>query len=143
MLKDELIKYYYPPNGYNYNCAEAMIRALNDYYDLKLPEEMFYGASSYGGGCHHDELCGGLASGLAVLGVLYSVNGRGHDSAKLRELSDELFKRFEERFKTSRCNQLKKENYIPVHKCQPVLVSIADILEDLINNNPVINHNHP
>ena len=139
MLRDELIKYYYPPNNYNYNCAESMLRAINDYYDLKLPEQMFYAASSYGGGCHHDELCGGLASCMAALGVLYSVNGRGHDSEKLRELSDELFRRFDERFKTSRCNQLKKENYIPVHKCEPILVVCADIFEELVNNNRIIN----
>ena len=62
MLRDELIRYYYRGNGYNYSCAEAMMRAMNDYYDLKLPEEMFYAASSFSGGCWQNEMCGGLAS---------------------------------------------------------------------------------
>ena len=136
MLRDELVKYYYSGNGYNYNCAESMLHALDDYYHLHLPRQMFLAASSFGGGCRHDEMCGGLASALSVLGVLYSVDGRGHDSPLLRELTDQLFRKFDERFSTSRCVRLKQENYIPGRKCEPILVVCADIIEEIIRDNP-------
>ncbi len=139
MLRDELIKYYYPPNGYNYNCAESMIRAINDYYDLKLPEQVFNAVSGFGGGAHHDELCGGIVGIIDGLSLLYAHNGRGHDSPELRQITAEFFQRFDAVFSTTRCNQLKKENAIPIRKCEPVLTVCADILEDLIREYPIIN----
>ena len=139
MLRDYLVKYYYPGNDYNYSCSEAMLHAIDEYYGLNLPKELFYASCGFGGGARHDELCGGLASAIAVLGILYSVNGRGHESDKMRQLTAELLQKVDERFGTTRCNRLKAENYIPEHKCEPLLVVIADMLEDIISKNPIIN----
>ncbi|MCR5067306.1 MAG: C-GCAxxG-C-C family protein [Erysipelotrichaceae bacterium] len=139
MLRDEVIRYYYGANGYDYNCAEAMLHAADDYFHLNLPQEMFLGASGFGGGCFHDEMCGSLNSAITVLGLLYSVDGHGHQSKLLTQLEMELLNRFEERFHTTHCKQLKRENYIPVRKCENIIVVCADILEEIISKNPVIN----
>ena len=139
MLRDELIKYYYPGNGYNYSCAEAMMHAVDDYYDLNLPKESFLAASSFSGGCWHNEMCGGLSSSLAVLGILYSRDGHGHDSPELKKMAFELFSRFEEKFGNGKCWRLKKAYYVPERKCEVLLVHIADILEDIIAKNEIIN----
>ena len=139
MLRDVVIKYYYQGNGYNYNCSEAMIHAIDEYYGLNLPEQVLYASSGFGGGARHDEMCGGLASAVAALGLLYSVNGRGHDSDKMKELVSELFRRFDEQFSSSRCKYLKEHYYIPDRKCEQVLAVCADILEDIMSNNPTIN----
>ena len=135
MLKDELIKYYYPPNGHNYNCAEAMLRAVNDYYKLDLPEKMLYSVSGFGGGAGHDLLCGGLQSAIITLGVLFSVNGRGHDSELLNQLTDRLLNEFAEKMGHTDCVFLKSHYHVPVHKCESVLVKACDILEELISEN--------
>ncbi len=139
MLRDEVIRYYYGPNGYDYNCAEAMLHGADDYYHLHLPEEAFRLSCGFGGGCQHDELCGGLASAVAILGYLYSVNGRGHQSDLLAQLESQLFERFEQQLRITNCKQLKQENYIPVRKCEKILVTAADILEQIISENPVLN----
>ncbi|MBR0137108.1 MAG: C-GCAxxG-C-C family protein [Erysipelotrichaceae bacterium] len=139
MLRDELIRYYYRGNGYNYNCAESMLRACNDYFNLNLPDVLFYAASGYGGGMGHNELCGGLASAVSVLGVLYSVNGKGHDSPYLRELTNELFSRFEEKLGKGKCKELKELYSIPERRCEPILVICADVLEDIISRNEPVN----
>jgi hypothetical protein len=47
MLKDIFEKYYYDQN---YNCAETMIRAANEYYDLKLHDRDMIMLGGYGGG---------------------------------------------------------------------------------------------
>ena len=132
MLKDEVVKYYYPGNGYNYNCAEAMLRALNDYYHLDLSRDILYASSSFGGGSGHDEMCGGIAGVLAVLGVMFSNNGKGHDSEKLNELRRRFFAEFDKVYQGSNCVYLKSNYYVPVHKCESILVNIADIVERLL-----------
>jgi len=132
MLKDEVVKYYYPGNGYNYNCAEAMLRALNDYYHLDLSRDILYAASSFGGGAGHDEMCGGIASVLAVLGVLFSQNGKGHDSIKMNELRRRFFEEFDKVYEKTDCVFLKSNYYVPVHKCEAVLVNIAEFVEKLL-----------
>ncbi len=47
MLKDIFEKYSYDQN---YNCAETMIRAANEYYDLKLHDRDMIMLGGYGGG---------------------------------------------------------------------------------------------
>ena len=139
MLRDEVVKYYYPGNNRNYSCSESMIRAVNDYYKLDLPEEVMLASSSFSGGCWHDEMCGGLSSALMVLGILYSKDGHAHDSDEMRAREAELFERFDREFGNTRCKYLKEHYYIQGIKCEPVLVVIADILEDIIKNNSFIN----
>ena len=141
MLRDELVKYYFPGNNRNYSCSESMIRAANDYYGLNLSEDVFLAASSFSGGCWHDEMCGGLTSALMTLGILYSLNGHAHDSEVMREAEGELFRRFDEKYASNRCKYLKRNYYVQGIKCEPVLVVIADMLEDIIKKYNIINKN--
>ena len=94
---------------------------------------------TFSGGCWHNEMCGGLSSSLAVLGILYSRDGHGHDSPELKKMAFELFSRFEEKFGNGKCWRLKKAYYVPERKCEVLLVHIADILEDIIAKNEIIN----
>lgn len=139
MLRDLAVKYYYHGNGYNYSCSEAMMHAIDEYYDLHLPVEVFYAVSAYSGGCGHDEMCGALASSVAVLGILYSLNGHAHDSEVMREVRRELFERFEEHFGPYRCVELKQKYHVPDFKCQVLLEGCADILEDILGKYEIIN----
>lgn len=140
MLRDELVKYYRKENGYNYSCAEAMIHAANDYYGLDLPQEVMLAASSFSGGCWHNEMCGGIASALSILGIMYSVDGRAHDSEKLREVVGELFEAFEKEYGKGRCLELKYRYHNPEQRCERMLAGCADILEDIIRDNKPVNN---
>ena len=52
MLKDYAKKYY----GDNYNCAETIIRAANDYYGLHLNDRDMIMVGSFGSSCSFDEI---------------------------------------------------------------------------------------
>ena len=136
MFKDLVWKYYYKANGYNYSCSKAMIHASNDYFHLDLSEDVFRLVCAYSGGAGHDEMCGALASAIGVLSVLYSVNQRAHDSARMKELRNEFFARFDSRMGPYRCLELKKRYADPVRKCETVVCACADILEEILRENP-------
>ena len=139
MLRDVVSELYYHGNGHNFSCSEAMIRGIDTYYQLDLPEEVFYAASGFSGGCRHDEMCGALAGSIFALGILYSVKDHAHDSELMGDLREQLFKRFEERFGPYRCVELKKRYHTVERKCEVLLLECADILEDLIRSNEIIN----
>ena len=111
------------------------MRALNDYYHLELPQEVLCAASSFGGGCAHDEMCGGIASSLAVLGILFSKEGNSRNSLSLIQFRKQFFAEFDAVYQQTRCNYLRNTYAIPGKRCEPVLVVIADIIEKIITEN--------
>lgn len=66
MLKDIAEKYYIQ----GYNCAESLIRAGNEYYNLNLDENALKMTGAFGGGFHVGDVCGALV----VQHVLFQVN---------------------------------------------------------------------
>ena len=132
MLRDEVIKYYYPGNGHQCNCAESMFRAINDYYQLNLTTETLSCACCYGGGCGHDELCGGIAGVLMGLGVMFAPDGKARNSANLNEIRKRFFEEFDSLYPCTSCNTLRSQYAVPERKCESLLVGIADIAEKLI-----------
>jgi C_GCAxxG_C_C family probable redox protein len=73
LLENKATEYYLA----DYNCAEALLRAINDVYGLALPEESLKLVSGFGGGMGCQKACGALCSGIAALGPL-KVQGRAH-----------------------------------------------------------------
>ena len=132
MLKDEVIKYYYPGNGHQCNCAESMLRAINDYYQLNLTAETLSCACCHGGGCGHDELCGGIAGVLMGLGIMFAKEGKARASANLNEIRKRFFEEFDSLYPCTSCNALRSQYAVPERKCESLLVGIADIAEKLI-----------
>ena len=55
MLKDLYEKYYYEMN---YNCAETIIRAGNEYYDLGLGDRDMIAFGGFGAGTQTGNTCG-------------------------------------------------------------------------------------
>ena len=68
MLKDLLPKYYFEQN---YNCAETILRAANEYYDLKLHDRDMILVGAYGAGIQSGNTCGAVLSAAAVLSMKY------------------------------------------------------------------------
>ncbi len=73
LLEDKATEYYRA----DYNCAEALMRAINDVYALALSQESLRLVSGFGGGMGCQRACGALCSGIAALGPL-KVQGRAH-----------------------------------------------------------------
>ncbi len=115
----------------DYNCAEAMLRAANEAYDLGLSEQALRAASPFGGGMGREGVCGALTGALMALGVL-RCSGKQHQDPRLGELRDELVRRFEERFGSTECRCLKATHRDPVRGCSPITEGAAEILETVL-----------
>ena len=57
MLKDLCEKYYFEGN---YNCAETIIRAGNDYYNLGLHDRDMIAFGGFGAGIQTGNTCGAV-----------------------------------------------------------------------------------
>ena len=68
MLKDVYQKYYFEQN---YNCAETLLRAANDYYDLKLHDRDMIMVGAYGAGIQCGNTCGAVLAAASVLSMKY------------------------------------------------------------------------
>ena len=67
MLKDHIAKYYFVQN---FNCAETILRAANDYYDLQLHDKDMIMVGAYGAGIQAGNTCGAVLSVAAILLIL-------------------------------------------------------------------------
>lgn len=118
---------------YDYNCAEAMLCAANDEYNMGLDKEAFKTMSAFGGGMNIEEYCGAMTGGLAVLGMLF-VKERAHESTKISNLSKEFIGKVRERLETDNCKKLRelyKEDEL-LRECEYTMVTAAQILEDIV-----------
>lgn len=117
----------------DFNCAEAMLRAANEAYDLGLGEQALRVASPFGGGMGYEGSCGALTGGLMALGVLRGT-AVAHQDPELGRLRDEFVQRFRERFGSVSCNEIKPVHRTPERGCSSAVEIAAEILEELLSD---------
>lgn len=113
------------------NCAEAMLHAGNEAYELGLSKEALKVTAGFGGGLGTEHLCGAASGAVMLLGVLFAEE-RGHTSAKLAALRDEFVQRFTERFGKLDCAHVKAHHRSLYSGCQPVVEGAAEIVDDIV-----------
>jgi len=118
-------------NEEDFNCAEKIIYGANIAYDLGLSKDSCRMMSSFGGGMGVEHLCGAIASGIAVLGILF-VEDRGHATPRIKELTEEFIRRYQEEMGSIICADLKRDYRTEELKCQLVISKAAEILDDII-----------
>lgn len=128
MFRDVVMKYY--AKEMNNSCAEAMMKAANEYYKLNINEDMIKASSGFSGG-YCGNCCGALASGCAVIGMMYS-NGHAHDSKIMQEKAKEYTRLFAGKLGTINCSALKLKYKTPEKRCSDIVLAAADILEELL-----------
>jgi len=129
MLKDIAMKYY---SEQNYNCAETIIRAANEYYDLGLHDHDMILVAGFGAGIQTGNVCGAILSAVSVLSMKY-VEASAHESSDIRPVTMKLTREFQERFNSLLCRDIKPQCFTKEGRCS-VTVSIAcDILEKVIS----------
>lgn len=106
MLKDHYEKYYYDGN---YNCAETIIRAANEYYDLGLHDADMIAYGGFGAGIQTGNTCGAVISAVAVLSMRY-IETKAHES-----------------------KDIKPQSFTPQLRCKKTIETACDILEEVIN----------
>lgn len=95
----------YTENGYN--CAEAIIHAGNEYYDLKLHEDDMKMVAGFGSGLYTGLTCGALCASISVLSMLY-IKTKAHDHLDtLRPYSQKVVAAFNKKIGATQCAQVK------------------------------------
>lgn len=130
MYLDAVEKYY--AKDYNLNCAETMIYAANEFYNLKLDKKVLKTMAAFGGGMGVEEACGAMTGGLAVLGILF-VKDRAKESGRIKELSKEYVENFRQRLGTENCKRLKALYRKDNSGCEYIMRLAAEELEKIID----------
>lgn len=130
MLKETIKKYY--GSQRDLNCAEAMVYAANETYDMRLEKETLRAVAGFGGGLGIEDICGAITGGVAVLGIIF-VEDRAHESKLIKALTSDFIQRVRVELGSSNCKILKEQYRDDESKCAPVVEAVAAILEDIIN----------
>ena len=128
MLKELSEKYY---SQFELNCAEAIIYAANECYDLNLEKETLKTMGGFGGGMAIESVCGAITGGIAVLGILF-IKEKAHEGERMKQLTVELIHTVEEKMGTHNCKELKEKYRNEEVKCKNVVMGVAEILEAII-----------
>ena len=128
MLKETAIKYR--AEEYDLNCAECIIYAANDEYNLNLKEETLKVMAGFGGGMATGDVCGVITGAIAVIGIMFT-EVSGHKSPMVGEMTRALISDFNKKLGYIKCVDLKAE-YANVKRCTLMIETGAEILENII-----------
>ena len=131
MLRDKVKKYYLDEGK---NCAESMLSAANEEYELGLTESEPEIMRGFGGGMGYGLTCGAIAGSVAALSKLICCKV---DKETSHNITSGFVGEVEKRFENTNCSFLT-----PIHKkedirCYELLLQIADILDDTVAKNRV------
>jgi C_GCAxxG_C_C family probable redox protein len=128
MLKETAKKYW--TEDYDLNCAECIIYAANEKYNLNLSQQTLKVMAGFGGGMATGDVCGVVTGSIGVIGIMFT-EVSGHKSPIIKEMTREFIRRFNEKLGYIKCVDLKKE-YINEKKCKLMIETGAEILDDII-----------
>lgn len=129
MLVDLVNKYY--DKKYDLNCAECILVAANEEYDLNIPKQALMAMASFGGGMAIGSVCGAATGAIATLGIMFT-NERGHNSPHIKEMTSRFFNKFYKKMDTLDCISLKNKYFDNETRCFKMMIVSAEILQDLI-----------
>ncbi len=129
MLKDYTEKYYFDQN---YNCAETLLHAANEYYGLGLEEREMKLVAGFGGGMQTGNICGTVLSAISIFSMKY-VETRAHESEDIKPLTQLFLRRFREALNGSLlCKDLKAAYFQPQTRCYTTVQAACDVLEEVL-----------
>lgn len=129
MLKDYINKYYFDQN---YNCAETILRAANEYYDLQLHDRDMILVGAYGAGIQTGNTCGAILSAAAVLSMKY-VEAKAHESEDIKPVVQKMMRKFNAKYGSTLCMDIKAQSFKPEYRCLKTVEAACDILEETIS----------
>lgn len=128
MLKDFISKYYFDQN---YNCAESILRAGNDYYNLGLHDNDMKLVGCFGAGIQCGNTCGAILSAAAILSMKY-IETKAHESNDIKVVGTSLMDKFIMKYGSSLCKDVKPQSFNPERRCLLTVEAACDILEEVI-----------
>lgn len=128
MLKDLLPKFYFEGN---YNCAETILRAGNEYYNLGLHDKDMISFGAFGAGIQTGNTCGAVLAVAGILSMKY-VEAKAHESQDIKPVVTLMMKKFKELYGSTLCKDIKPQSFKPEYRCQKTIEASCDILEAVI-----------
>lgn len=124
-------KYY--DKKYDLNCAECMLVAVNEQYDLDLSKQTIKAMASFGGGMAIESICGGATGAIAAIGIMFTEES-GHKSPHVKEMTLEFMNKFNDNLGTLNCNELKsKYRKNDEDRCLYMMLVAARTLEEIVD----------
>lgn len=130
MFKDLVLDYYRKEN--DLSCSEAMIKAGNEYFDLKMHQDCFRAFSGFSGGMFGNCTCGAVTSAVSILSLLYVEKG-AHTSPLMKKKVARFVELFREEMLSTECNKLKELHHTPEIRCQKMMLVAAKLVEQIVN----------
>ena len=113
----------------DFNCAESVLLAANDVYELGLDKDSCHRlVSAFGGGIGCGLLCGAIAGAMAALGQA-AVTERAHVTEGFKELCADTAAKMEEALGSVNCSVIKPELFVEGRRCAETVRRAADVLE--------------
>lgn len=135
MLVETVKKYY--DKKYNLNCAETMLYAANEEYNLDLDKKALKTMGGFGGGMAVEDVCGAVTGSIAVIGIIFVIE-KAHESDKVKKITGEFIKRFDDKLGTKNCKILKDKYRNDDVRCLKMIETAADILDDIIKKETAV-----
>lgn len=129
MLKDLAEKYY----KQGYNCAESIIRAGNEYYNLGLDDKACRMTGAFGAGMQVGDICGALAGSTCIVSSKY-IETKAHDSTDVRPVMLKLVRAFQAQFSSRVCSQIKPKFFSKEVACLNTVTLSAEVLENVLSD---------
>lgn len=124
-------KYGSESNLYHYNCAEVLLNACNDYYDLGADQKTLRAIIPFGGGMNSERTCGILTGSVAALGLMFAEE-KPTTNEKLKAVTNRWVKAFDQEFGEINCKELKESHRDPESGCKGLMLDAADLLQSII-----------
>ena len=127
MLTDKACDYY----NQGYNCAEAMLLAINDEYALNLPQTSIKLVSGFGGGMGKEMACGAMTGAVAGLGQLL-VDSKSKDTPGFSAICAAWVDTFSEDLGSDLCSDLKPRFKAGTQGCVQTVRLTAECFERFV-----------
>lgn len=116
---------------YHKNCAEILLLAANEKYNLGIDDKFVKAVCPFGGGIQSEKTCGALLGAVATLGIMYAED-RPCTNDKLKYITKRFVEEFEKEFGSIDCKSIKEHHRSETEGCNPVKIRAAEVLERVI-----------
>lgn len=127
MLKERATKYY----KQGYNCAETIVRAANDEYNLGLSEDAMRMCGGFGGGMGCGKACGALCGGICAISSQL-IETSAHETPELRKKCQKLVSAFNRILGDTECKNLMIRYKKPDIGCLDTVLMGCEALESVM-----------
>lgn len=117
---------------YHKNCAEILLLAANEKYNLKLDDRFIKAVCPFGGGLHSESTCGALLGAVTAIGIMYTED-KPSENLKMKDLTKKLVEEFNKEFGSLDCKFIKEHHRSETEGCNPVKIRAAQVFERVIN----------